>query len=463
MSNREHLLAWLDDFAVYAPNEARLLDVLEVFFHICKDKNLKISLKKSVFFATTIKWCGRLIDAHGVKMDPSKFQGLLDAEMPRTANELLEYVHCVAWMACCIPQFSQRVAPLSVLLETAYERSGKRTKKSVAKFSLAELGWNAEHAQAFNGLQQQLVHQVHTAHRNPALSLCVFTDASDDFWAAAVTQRNPAELSKPVDQQSHKPLAFLSGGFTHAQEHWSTYEKEAFAVVETFRKMSYLLACNNDVTVFTDHRNLLFTFNPLALEPSLGRHKVLKVLRWALFLSTFSYTIGHVPGELNTMADIQTRWMRGYRGHRGAIKRVAYDGVPTAPLADDDSWPSRTDIVAAQSAYTGKHPPGLSRDEDNLAWKSGKIWIPATADALKLKLLTIAHAVTVGHRGIDATAAILSAEYTWVGMRRDVHAFVDDCLLCVMAKSGNKVPRPLATTLHACKPNEVIHFDYLFL
>lgn len=49
----------------------------------------------------------------------------------------------------------------------------------------------------------------------------------------------------------------------------------------------------------------------MAMEPSLGRHKVLKVVRWALVLSAFHYCIEHVPGDSNVWQDIMTRWMRG--------------------------------------------------------------------------------------------------------------------------------------------------------
>lgn len=37
---------------------------------------------------------------------------------------------------------------------------------------------------------------------------------------------------------------------------------------------------------FTDHRSLLFVFNPAALEPTLGRHKMLKLVLCILSLST---------------------------------------------------------------------------------------------------------------------------------------------------------------------------------
>ena len=56
--------------------------------------------------------------------------------------------------------------------------------------------------------------------------------------------------------------------------------------------------------VFTDHRNLLFVFAPLALEPALGRHVVSKVQRWALFLSKYTYVIEHIDGDDNVFADI---------------------------------------------------------------------------------------------------------------------------------------------------------------
>lgn len=49
----------------------------------------------------------------------------------------------------------------------------------------------------------------------------------------------------------------------------------------------------------TDHRNLLFVNAPLTIEPSMGRHIVLKVQKWAILLSKFDNVINHVHGEEN--------------------------------------------------------------------------------------------------------------------------------------------------------------------
>lgn len=48
-------------------------------------------------------------------------------------------------------------------------------------------------------------------------------------------------------------------------------------------------------------------------------------------------------------------------------------------------------------------------------------------------------------------------------MRRDAEDYVVECILCPLSKSGSKIPRPLALTLHGERSNQVIHFDYLFV
>lgn len=91
------------------------------------------------------------------------------------------------------------------------------------------------------------------------------------------------------------------------------------------------------------------------------------------------------------------------------------------------------------------------------------MWVPPNSYELKLKLLPITHSVSAVNRGIYGTVVHIRVPYTWSGIDLDVRDFVADCLLFVMSQSGLKVPSPLSLTLHATKPNEVLHFDSLFL
>lgn len=147
-----------------------------------------MSLPKSTFYARIIRWCGCIIYGAGVRIDPSSYEGIRDACIPSTAEELCEYIHALAWMSNNISRFAQRAAPLHDLPEAAYQKARKCTKRSIENIQLTSIGWSNVHSDAFYGLQQQLQAMVTTAHRNLNLRLCVYTDASNHFWAAAATQ-----------------------------------------------------------------------------------------------------------------------------------------------------------------------------------------------------------------------------------------------------------------------------------
>ena len=44
-----------------------------------------------------------------------------------------------------------------------------------------------------------------------------------------------------------------------------------------------------------------------------------------------------------------------------------------------------------------------------------------------------------------------------------MHEFVRQCLHCADTRSGDVVPRPLGDTVHGTAPNEVVHFDCLYV
>jgi Integrase core domain len=48
-------------------------------------------------------------------------------------------------------------------------------------------------------------------------------------------------------------------------------------------------------------------------------------------------------------------------------------------------------------------------------------------------------------------------------MAKDVKVFVQNCLHRVATIPGDKVPRPLGMPLIATKPNEILHFDFLYI
>ena len=92
------------------------------------------------------------------------------------------------------------------------------------------------------------------------------TDASENYWAGVLTQIPKEDTAKPQSEQRHEPLAFVNGAFSGAMSRWSICEKEAFAMVYSMAQTDYYTACA-ETSIYTDHRNLVFIFDPLKSHP----------------------------------------------------------------------------------------------------------------------------------------------------------------------------------------------------
>lgn len=87
--------------------------------------------------------------------------------------------------------------------------------------------------------------------------------------------------------------------------------------------------------------------------------------------------------------------------------------------------------------------------------------MPDKVEELQTRLLVAAHCGTSDHRGAEFT--VLRGMFHWNTIKEDTRDFVSDCIHCMMAKTRLKIPRPVSETLHAEKPNEIIHFEFLYM
>lgn len=396
-------------------------------------------------------------------MDPSKAEALRVMELPRSADELCQFVNCCRWVQLTIPNFHALALPLNDILERAYKKSRSRTKRSIQRILVSDLGWDDSHTAAFRSLQDALLQSVKLSFPKPGRSIYMYTDASQRYWSGVITQCDPAELDKPFDCQVHEPLAFVGAAFSSTQSNWSTFEKEGFAIYSTFLKCDYMLLNIPNLLIFTDHRNLLFIFAPTAFFPNIGTHIIHKVHRWAIYLSRFQYTISHIPGYLNIIADMLTRWTKGHRSGPlpGRLASLVLNERAVVFTAADITWPDQPTLIAEQRKYPSPH--GCVQYADGLQYLRQAVWIPDESLKLQQKLLVLAHCGTSGHRGALAILSLLSEKFSWTSMRNDVKIFTSSCLHCFMASSGELIPRPIKSAIHGKEPNEVVHMDFLYM
>jgi hypothetical protein len=73
-----------------------------------------------------------------------------------------------------------------------------------------------------------------------------------------------------------------------------------------------MLQNHDEFSILSEHLNLTYIYNLLSADPTLARHVVQKLQRWALKMSVFSYRMEHVMSELNYCTDLMTRWGVGW-------------------------------------------------------------------------------------------------------------------------------------------------------
>jgi transposase InsO family protein len=366
-------------------------------------------------------------------------------------------------MRTSIPGYNKLVQPLQDLMEAVYAQAGGRTKRKTAKVSLSEVGWTGEHDKCLTQLKLALTNMVMLSHPDPNKRLCVYTDASESHWGAMVSQVPMDQVDRELASQDHEPLMFVSGTFSGAAKHWAIVEKEAYAILETCKRADYLLRRPGGFHLFTDHRNLQFIFSPASVVSTVPKYTADKLQRWAIVLMSYDYIIRHIPGEENVWADLLSRWGSPLASVC-ALVRLQPQQSPL--LSDEFVWPSVKDL---------KHAQGVAKSNDSLwsddLWKgvdglwytaNEQVVIPEDADELKIRLLVVAHFSVGGHRGATVTADIVKKKFWWSTLDTDVKLFVSKCLHCASA-SGDWMHRPLGEALHADKPNELLHFDYVYM
>lgn len=460
-----NVLQWLDDFLIHAESEVHLLDTLEVFMTVCMETGFKLHAEKCQFFLKEAKFCGRIISATGVRHDPRKLEAMLNMKNPTTGAELQQLLCATNWMRTSIPSYSELIAPLHDLLEKAYTAVGSRTRKAVRRYNLRS-SWGPNHDQAFAKVKKQLAASTELAHPNPDCNMCLFTDASESHWAAILTQVSKDDQRKPIEDQNHQPLCFLSGCFKGSAANWSVPEKEGFAIVEGMCRLDYLIS-GHVVSIFTDHANLVYLYDPIGRNPGIPRHTASKLTRWALKLSEFRYIIDHVEGDRNVWADMLTRW--AVRANQSVQPKNSMNlkSLMLAPVNPGINpkldWPSMEEVRASQVKSDDAPPSKFDKTPQGVKNQRDVYWIPNNDEVLKLRILIAAHVGMGGHRGWQTTKTTVAAHFWWAQMDSDIKAFVHSCLHCLATHPAKVIPRPLGHGLHASKPNKLLHFDFCFM
>src|SRR6266481_3360103 len=128
-----------------------------------------------------------------------------------------------------------------------------------------------------------ILKQIDANHPDPIWIIC---DSSKS--------RVGAVYGQGLEWKTCRPARFLSKKFSVAQQNYWTHEHETIAILEALiRWEDKLLGCK--FVIVTNHKSLEY----FKTQPSLSSRQT----RWWEYLSRFNFTVKHVAGPTNRVAD----------------------------------------------------------------------------------------------------------------------------------------------------------------
>ena len=267
------VLVYLDDILIHTTSWPQHLHALRRVLQRIQHYNLQLQFRKCRWGCTQLKFLGYVISAAGIQMDPEKINSIMAFPQPTSIKKLQSFLGLINFSLRFVPNLAVVTASLSHLLAKS-----------------TDFIWSNACQESFMKLKT-LVQQVSTlAHPDFSRPFKLQTDASNQGLGAVLLQEN--------QDKQWQPIAYISRSLTKSEQNYSTTEKELLAIVWAFQKFHpYLHGSNTEVE--TDHQPLVLLIHK--------QHPPGRLLRWALALQEYTFTLRYCKGSTNIVADSLSR------------------------------------------------------------------------------------------------------------------------------------------------------------
>ena len=264
---------YIDDIIIYSENFTDHLEHLERVFRILNRVNLKLSLEKSKFFQTEVKFLEHKISAEGIQVDERKIKTVKDFPIPRNVREIRGFLGLASYYRKFIKGFSQIAKPLNTLL-----------KKDV-KFQ-----WTKACQVSFETLKDKLITAPILRYPDFKKPFYITTDASGTGLGAILSQRDEVAKKEYV-------IEYASRSLNNAESRYSAQELECLAVLWAIEHFHPYVGYNK-FHVITDNAALKW-LHTSGLKQKRGR--------WIHKMQEYDFDIIHKARKKNTNADALSR------------------------------------------------------------------------------------------------------------------------------------------------------------
>ena len=427
----DFVLVYLDDILIFSANEEEHEKHLQLVLERLREHQLIAKRSKCSFFQVEVEYLGYVVGAAGVKMAEDKVHAVLDWPAPNNPTEVRGFLGLTGFYRQFIRSYAHIAAPLNEL-----------TKKDQPYV------WTSLHAQAFEQLKAAITTAPVLQVYNPAAPCVVCTDASNIAVGAVLLQ------AAGTAGDDLRPVAFFSRKLRGAELNYDARTKEFLAIKLTAQKWKHYLNNGKPTVFYTDYESLQYLNSSTELSP--------QFMRWYGNICAWlgePPTIRYKPGKENTVADALSR----------RPDHALYALSLVVP-ADDLMQHIRDGLELDEFAQ--KEAERIAEGTSDYFWEDGllyrfingrlQLYVP-DAGNLRETLISEMHDLPlVGHQGKNRTLRRLIDKFGWVGMSKDVDAYVSGCQHCLRNKPKNTHPAGLLQPLEIPnRPWESISMDFI--
>ena len=470
------LLGYIDDLLIYSKSHEEHFSMLREVFTRLKENGLKANPKKCSFYQSKIQFLGHEISSEGVSMDPAKLESILEWAQPCSGKELQSFLGLANYYRDFIPKFSYLTAPLSRLLRK-------------------DQPWNfdSDCVRSFKALKEAFAKNVVLLQPDREEAFYLECDASDYALGAVLEQR---------DERTGRmrPVAFYSRKFTAPELNYEIHDKELLAIVDSLKQWRYLLVGTHiPVTVYTDHKNLLYFRDAKVLNR--------RQARWSQFLADFNFVITYRKGSeqrvsdpLSRQASLTLNEHERYINHQILLPSNRFQSISTLELcalelgeqednsefeedentSNSDSDEDPSDEVMEQHWEAGEirespdpfwfqiflsyfvsgylplvvAPAILTQVSKNVKYfvmrndrlhrritlNSIVSYVPYVQVVFRKEIMQRYH-ITLGHMSANSLFPLLYAKYYWPTMLNDCKAYIRSCEICELGAVPKSVEK----------------------
>jgi len=283
---RHGWLTYVDDNLTGAKTLEELIPKMRVFADRCHEKRLLVSLKK-IQIGTTLKVLGQILTPDGWRKDPEKvetlnrFPDLTKLNVKEAYDHFMSAVGMLRHLMDFIEGLGEDLAPFN-----------KKTSRK------RDWSWSKEDQQQFEKILAKVQKDIVLAKPDFSKPLAIKTDASNNGFGGYIFYEG--------DDGKEKIIGYFSKAFTSAQKNYPTVEQEMLAVVYAIGHYEDILSHAESFKIYTDQRSIVYLAK-MFRERTVSK----RMFSWICSLLNRKFTIHHVPGKLNIIADALSRSFLG--------------------------------------------------------------------------------------------------------------------------------------------------------